>query len=136
MKPMNQQYASGGKHVLLVVDDDEGVRNSLKFLAEVEGFEVRAYSSAHELLREPVLPMSSCLVVDYHMPAMTGLELVAQLRNRRISIPAILITAAPTESIRIRAASAGVPILEKPLLGVRLMDFVREAFDGDRKLSS
>ena len=70
----------GAKQVVLVVDDDSAVRNSLRFTLEVEGFEVRAYSSAHELLDEDRLPTLSCLVTDYHMPAMNGLELVAQLR--------------------------------------------------------
>jgi two-component system response regulator FixJ len=98
-------------HIVLVVDDDSAVKNSLKFMIEVEGFEVNAYSSAHELLNEDSLPANSCLVTDYHMPDMTGLELVAQLRNRRISIPAILMTAHPTDNLRNRAAAAGISIV-------------------------
>jgi len=72
---MNQSRAvMGAKHALLILDDDSAVRASLKFCLEIEGFEVRAYSSAHELLNEDSLPASSCLVVDYHMPTMNGLE--------------------------------------------------------------
>ena len=67
---MNQLRAAvGAKPVILVVDDDSAVRDSLKFTLEVEGFEVRAYSSAHELLNDDSLPTVSCLVTDYHMPA-------------------------------------------------------------------
>jgi two-component system response regulator FixJ len=122
-------------HVVLVVDDDSAVKNSLKFMIEVEGFEVNAYSSAHELLNEDSLPANSCLVTDYHMPDMTGLELVAQLRDRRISIPAILMTAHPTDNLRNRAAAAGISIVEKPLLGGDLLDAIRDVFDGHAKSS-
>ena len=113
--------------MVLVVDDDAGVRDSLKFTLEIEGFEVRTYSSAQELLNENSLPAFSCLVTDYHMPAMTGLELVDRLRDRRISIPAILITSLPDENLRNRAAVAGVAIVEKPLVGNRLLDTLRKA---------
>lgn len=128
--------AASAKHVLLVVDDDAAVRNSLKFLAEIEGFEVNTYSCGRELLNEQRLPVSSCLVTDYHMPEMNGLELVAELRERRSLIPAILITPQPNEDLRNRAAAAGVSIIEKPLLGSRLLDAVREAFDGHPKSPS
>lgn len=118
------------KPVVLVLDDDDAVRNSLKFTLEVEGFEVRDYSHAGELLSEGNLPLCCCLIVDYHMPAMNGLELVARLRDRRIPIPAILITSQPNDNMRAQAGAAGVPIVEKPFVGGRLLDCIREAFDG------
>src|SRR5207247_1910487 len=70
------------------------------------------------------LPTASCLVTDYHMPAMNGLELVAQLRNRHVSIPAILITSLPNENLRNRAAAAGISLVEKPVLGSCLVDSI------------
>jgi two-component system, LuxR family, response regulator FixJ len=129
--PVVERARAGEKvtqgHVMLVVDDDAAVRNSLKFMMEVEGFEVRVYSSAHELLNEVSLPANSCLVTDYHMPEMNGLELTARMRERRISIPTILITTNPNEGLRNRAAVAGILIVEKPLLGNRLLDAILEA---------
>jgi len=116
--------AMGAKPVILVVDDDSAVRSSLKFALEVEGFEVLAYSSAHELLNDDSLPTASCLVTDYHMPGMNGLELVTQLRDRRVSIPAILITSLPSNNLRNRAAAAGISIVEKPVLGNSLVDSI------------
>ncbi len=121
------------KNIMLVVDDDLAVRESLKFILELEGFRVHIYKNANDLLNEGSVPDASCLVVDYYMPGMNGLELVAQLRNRDISIPAILITPAPSESLRDRAAAAGVAIVEKPLLGSLLLDSIREAFDRHAK---
>jgi two-component system response regulator FixJ len=115
------------KQVILVVDDDEAVRNSLRNMMESEGFEVRAFSSGHDLLSEASLPAIGCLVVDYHMPAMNGLELVSSLRGRGVSIPAILITGNPTKYVRDRAAAIAVLVVEKPGLGSYLLDCVREA---------
>ena len=65
--------------LVYVIDDDPGVRNSLKFSLEVEGFAVRDYSSANELLREPAIPDAGCLVIDYHLPEMNGLEMLNRM---------------------------------------------------------
>ena len=134
MNPL--RAADGANHVILVIDDDDAVRGSLKFSLEVEGFKVRAYSDAQELLNDDSLPPSSCLVTDYYMPVMNGLELVAELRDRQISIPTILITTLPSQDLRNRAKAAGISIVEKPLLGSRLLDSIREALGGHTKPST
>lgn len=113
--------------VLLVVDDDEAVLNSLKFCLESEGFAVRLYGEAQALLSEPDLPAVGCLVVDHHMPGVTGLELVARLRSDGVALPAILITGHPGATLRRRAAEAGVTLIDKPLLGNDLSDAIRLA---------
>jgi FixJ family two-component response regulator len=115
------------KQVILLVDDDEAVRNSLRNMMESEGFEVRSFSNGHDLLNDASLPATGCLVVDYHMPAMNGLELVSALRGRGVSVPAILITGNPTKYVRDRAAAAAVLVVEKPAMGNYLVDCVREA---------
>src|SRR5215467_5855821 len=63
--------------VVLVIDDDLAVRNSLKFALEIEGFCVRVYPSGAELLDETDMPDRGCLVADYHLQGMNGLELLA-----------------------------------------------------------
>jgi two-component system, LuxR family, response regulator FixJ len=103
--------------IVLIVDDDPAVRNSLMFSLAVEGFAVRAYGSGRELLDDPGLPQHGCLVIDQRLPGMSGLELLTLLRERHVSLPAILITTNPSAILRQRAADAGVPVVEKPLLG-------------------
>ena len=115
------------KQVILVVDDDEAVRHALGELMESAGFAVCAFSNGLDLLNEASLPAIGCLVVDYQMPEMNGLELVSALRGRGVSIPAILFTGNPTKYVRDRAAAIAVLVVEKPQLGSDLLDCVREA---------
>jgi two-component system, LuxR family, response regulator FixJ len=117
------------RHVL-VLDDDVAVRDSLQFSLEAEGFRVRIYADPSELLNEASLPASSCLIVNYNMPAMNGLEFVARLRERHVSIPVILATGHLSDNIRRRATTAGVLVVEKPFLGRRLLECVERAFEG------
>jgi len=112
---------------ILIIDDDPAVRNSLKFALEVEGFAVRAYHTGAELLSEADLPDNGCLVVDYKLPEMNGLDLLSELRRRNIDLPAILITTHPNPAVRNRAALAGVPLIEKPLLNDTLFQGIRTA---------
>ena len=72
---------------VLVVDDDDAVRRSLKFMLELEGLDVRAYASGAALLDDDDLPAQGCLVVDQHMPHMSGVELVNRLRARNVFCP-------------------------------------------------
>ena len=111
--------------LIVIVDDDDAIRDSLKFSLIIEGFAVRTYAGGHELLAEP--PACDCLIVDQNMPGMTGLDLISRLRARKIGTPAILITSHPNAALRERAAAAGVPIIEKPLLGPALLDGVRQS---------
>jgi two-component system response regulator FixJ len=103
---------------------------------ESEGFAVCAFSNGHDLLNETSLPAIGCLVVDYHMPAMNGLELVSALRGRGVSIPAILATGNPTEYVRDQAVAIAVLVVEKPWLGNDLLDCVREAVANHAQLLS
>ncbi len=118
--------SAGG--VVLVIDDDPAVRGSLKFSLEIEGFDVRTYANADELLRADDLPSRGCLIVDYYLPGVNGLDLLRELSDRHVSLPAILITTQPTANVRRRATSAGVAIIEKPLLNNALSEAVRDSF--------
>jgi two-component system, LuxR family, response regulator FixJ len=114
-------------YVVIVIDDDFAVRNSLKFALEIEGLTVRSYATGAELLSAGDLALCNCFVVDQNMPGMNGLDLITLLRARHFAAPAILITSHPSSSLRERAQQAGVPIVEKPLLGNALLDKIRDA---------
>ena len=113
---------------VIVVDDDAAVRQSLKFALELEGMNVRLYESGDELLADPELPTTGCLVVDYYMPAMNGVELMDKLHGRLVKLPAILITARATDDMRQRARNSGFSqVIEKPLEDGTLLDSIRGA---------
>jgi FixJ family two-component response regulator len=111
--------------LVIVVDDDAAVRNSLKFLLEIDGFAVRTYESAQELVREGDSSDCRCLIVDHEMPHMTGFELVAALRKEGSEIPVILISGNVTPALKTRASNLGVPIIEKALMGDGLIELIR-----------
>jgi two-component system, LuxR family, response regulator FixJ len=112
---------------VLIVDDDPAVRSSLQFCLEIEGFLVRSYSSGPDLLNDQNVPQCGCLVIDYRLPNMNGLDLLSELRRRKITLPAILITTDPSVSVRAQTAAAGAVLIEKPLLNEALFEGIRAA---------
>jgi FixJ family two-component response regulator len=111
--------------LVIVVDDDAAVRNSLKFLLEIDGFAVRTYESAQELARGDDSSDCRCLIVDHEMPHMTGFELVAALRKEGSEIPVILISGNVTPALKTRASNLGVPVIEKAIMGDGLIELIR-----------
>ena len=116
--------------LVVVVDDDAAVRNSLKFSLETEGYAVRPYASAEDLLNAPKFEDCACYIIDQRMPGMNGLELIARLRERHISAPVILVTTNPNAMVKERAKQANIRIVEKPLLGNVLVENIRAACEG------
>ena len=118
------------KSMIYVVDDDYDVRTSLRFLLETEGFDVRTFRSGVALLGSSTRNRADCLVVDYKMAELDGLELAYRLRRLQVSTPIILMTGYPDASISAKASSAGVHhVLLKPNLEDSLIDCVRKAID-------
>jgi len=114
--------------IILVIEDDAAVRQSLKFALEQEGLEAHVYESGEQLLAAPALPERGCLVVDYAMPGMDGITLVECLRQRNVTLPAFLITARSFPALRERAFRSGFrQVLEKPLEDSSLLDGIRDA---------
>ncbi len=107
-----------------VVDDDPAVLDSLRFLLEVVGHRVATYASAAAFLADRAT-RHPCLILDHHMPQMTGLELAAKLRTAGEAIPVLLITGSPSPAIVARAAELGIEkVLEKPPDENDLLSFV------------
>jgi two-component system, LuxR family, response regulator FixJ len=114
---------------LFVVDDDRAVLNSLRFSLEIEGFDVHLFHSAADLLGQQHFPERGCLVLDYKLPDGDGLDILARLRHRGVSLPAIIMTTAPEDALRRRARMAGAAIVEKPELGGRLVRAIHLALE-------
>ena len=111
-----------------VVDDDEAVRDSLQFLLETAGFSVATFSSAEHFLSEARPGDLACLVVDQHMPELTGLQLVTRLRDQGVTLPIALITGSPSpDLVRLAHELGVVAVLEKPLDDDVLLDFIENA---------
>ena len=110
-----------------MVDDDNAVRNSLKFSLEIEGFAVRTYSDGQQLLNRGDASASSCLIIDHNLPGISGLETIARLREEHVKVPVILITSHPTLATTEHARQAHIPIVEKPFLENALLDQVHAA---------
>ncbi len=116
---------SAARGAIFVVDDDPAVLTSLKFALELEGFVVKAFSTAESLLRHRI-DRHVCLVIDYHLSGTNGLELLQRLRAKGIVAPAILITSHPSKDVKRRAAKLGTPIVEKPFIDNSLITAIKE----------
>lgn len=120
--------SSPAKPTVYVVDDDDAVLISLRFLLETDGFAVRTFRNATALLNATSAPGADCYVIDYKMPGINGIELAGRLRRSYGDTPVILITGYPDGNIFARAAAAGVKdVVEKPLLDENLVKRIRSA---------
>ena len=111
------------RRTVAVVDDDHAVRESLRFLLEVIGYTVEIFASASEFLQADI-QYFACLILDHHMPNMTGLELARKLRGDGAVIPILLITGSPSPTICARAVELDIQVLEKPPGDEDLINFI------------
>ncbi len=113
---------------VFVVDDDQAMRKSLKWLIESVGMQVESYASADEFIRNYYPGRSGCLLLDVRMPGMSGLDLQEQFIRQNIKIPIIIITGHGDVPMAVRAMKAGaVDFIEKPFNDEFLLDSIRKA---------
>ena len=118
------------KPLIAIVDDDQSMREATTGLMRSLGFDAEAFSSADDFLAFPRLRDTDCLVTDIHMPSMSGLELHRRLIDQGVSMPTVLITAYPTETLRARGLSPDiVGYLEKPFGEQELLNCIRSALE-------
>lgn len=116
------------KSTVFVVDDDQAMRNSLKWLIESVGVLVESFASADEFLAHYQSGRSGCLVLDVRMPGMSGLELLEHLDRNNMKIPAVIITGHGDVPMAVRAMKSGaVDFIEKPFNDEVLLDAIRRA---------
>jgi len=117
-----------GQTTILVVDDDEMVRDSLRALLESRNFAVADFTSGQDFLAHRDGMIGSCVLLDIHMPGMTGVDLLKILRERGDSIPVILITGRIDAGIQAQAKAFGAAaLLDKPIAAARLFAAIEDA---------
>lgn len=126
---MHQQTAT-----VFVVDDDEGVRNSLRFLLKSVGLATQTVASASEFLDSYKPNQPGCLVLDVRMPGMSGLELQQQLNLRGAVIPVIFMTGHGDIPMAVEAMQQGAfDFLQKPFRDQDLIDRIQRALERDAR---
>jgi len=109
---------------VFIVDDDEAMRNSLRWLVETEGLNVETYASAREFLAGCYPGRAGCALLDVRMPGMSGLELQEYLNGQQFRIPVIIITGHGDVPMAVKAMKAGA------------VDFIEKPFDDETLLAS
>src|SRR5579871_5580970 len=111
---------SAKSKLIYVVEDDEAVRGSTCLLLEVLGFTVRDFASAEDFLAATDGREAACLILDFHLPGITGLSLLEMLRAKGVETPAIVISADGNRVAKRAARAGAAAVLQKPLAGEAL----------------
>jgi len=122
---------SGAKGAIAIVEDDAGMREALQRVLRIAGFEARGYTSAEEFLGTGASSDLRCIVLDIHLPGISGLDLQRRLVTMGRIHPVIFITAHDTASARREACELdAVAFLIKPFEGRQLVSAVDTALTG------
>lgn len=119
---------------VFVVDDDQAMRNSLKWLIESTGMAVRTFESADVFLASYYPGRAGCLLLDVRMPGMSGLELQAHMARMGHRLPVILITGHGDVAMAVKAMKAGaIDFIEKPFDDEDLLRSIHRALEYDER---
>jgi FixJ family two-component response regulator len=122
-----------GDAIVFVVDDDASVRRSTERLVRSAGFAIQAFASAREFLDSARMERPACLVLDVHMPGLSGLDLQRELVERSVEIPIVFLTGHGDIPMTVRAMKAGaVEFLTKPVKSRDLLAAIRGAIERGR----
>jgi FixJ family two-component response regulator len=111
-----------------IVDDDDAVRDSMRALLESLGFDVHDYSSAVDFLNRGGERSQGCLLLDLHMPVMSGIDLLEHMRSEGVSLPTIVITGRGDPMLRERALKGGaLALIDKPVTDEVLLSAIARA---------
>ena len=127
------------KEFVYIVDDDEAVRDSLRWLLEGNGFSVKVFSNAEDLLdfsKKQSHGIAGCLILDVRMPGITGVELHDVLLKEGIDIPVIFITGHGSVSLAVKSMKKGaIDFLEKPFSDEEICRLVDSSLQKARDVS-
>jgi len=127
----NQLTANVSKtDLVVIVDDDELVRQALESVVKAAGFTTQTFGSAEDFLDSIPLNSTTCLILDVRLPGMSGIELQRRLRAKNSGIPIIFVTAHGDASTRDRAMEDGAArFLNKPVRRQTLLDAIHAALE-------
>ena len=122
------------KSIVHVIDGDEAVRQALAFQLGSAGLDVRTYESAAVFLEVAPTVQTGCVITDVRMPELSGIDLLRRLRELKLAVPVIVITAHGDIPLAVEAMRLGaMDFLEKPFEDEAVLASVRSALDkGDR----
>ncbi len=124
---------TSNKPTVFVVDDDQGVRESIRWLIESVDLAVETFGSGQEFLDAYDPDKPGCVVLDVRMPQTSGLELQKKLLARGLEIPVIIVSAYGSVPVAVEAMKAGaVDFIEKPFSDQALLDRIHQAIAKDR----
>jgi FixJ family two-component response regulator len=119
---------TGTPHSLIaVVDDEAGVRTMLRRVLRHAEYDVAEFASGQELLDALAVRVPACVILDVHMPGLSGLETQLRMRCMGFDAPAIFITASDPALDRAVAEARGASLLRKPFASDRLLEAVQAA---------
>jgi FixJ family two-component response regulator len=122
--------SSAAGRTVAIVDDDEVVRDSLKVLLEGRNFAAIEFASGKEFLARRNGTRPGCLILDIHMPDITGLDLLKTLRDAGDQVPTILVTGRREPASEVQAAALGAVLLDKPISHASLFAALAKVFGG------
>jgi len=123
-----------GTGTVFLIDDDPGVRDSLALLLSLKGLSTQLFASAESFLETYQPDQAGCVLTDLRMPGMTGLELQAALRERRLELPVVVLTAhGDVATARAALKNGAFDFLEKPIDDAMLLDVLHNALRVDRE---
>ena len=118
--------------VIAVIDDDASIRRALQRLLQSAGFTAETFATAREFLNADYWAQTACLVLDIHLPGMSGFELQEYLAVSGVPIPIVFITAHDDVSTREQVHRAGaVGCLRKPFDQGTLIEAISKAIGQD-----
>lgn len=126
---------SSNNAIVMVVDDDAGVRNAMRSLLKSVGLNSQLHASAREFLSNYSPAQAGCLLLDIRMPGMSGLELQHELNVRGATIPVIFMTGHGDVPMAVEAMQHGAfDFLQKPFRDQDLLDRIQKAIMRDARL--
>jgi FixJ family two-component response regulator len=129
---MTDAATAEGPPLVLIVDDDEEVREAIRELLQSVGLEALCYGSTRELLEAPSLERTACLVLDVRMPGLSGLDLQQRLAAGGIAKPIVFLTGHGDIPMSVQAMKAGaIDFLTKPVRDQTLIDAVISGIERD-----